>query len=83
MDRSHAIDRSEAKFPMQRLSGSSSRIVTRRGEERRGIDGQLQLVDEIHTHTYRLPSPVPTGPLPYRTINRSRRTIGTRGTSLP
>ncbi len=51
MDRSHAIDRSEAKFPMQRLSGSSSRIVTRRGEERRGIDGQLQLVDEIHTHT--------------------------------
>ncbi len=50
MDRSHAIDRSEAKFPMQCLSGSSSRIVTRRGEERRGIDGQL--VDEIHTHTY-------------------------------
>ncbi len=52
MDRSHAIDRSEAKFPMQCLSGSSSRIVTRRGEERRGIDGQL--VDEIHTRSCHL-----------------------------
>ncbi len=46
MDRSHAIDRSEAKFPMQCLSGSSRKNSN---EERRGIDGQL--VDEIHTHT--------------------------------
>ncbi len=59
MDRSHAIDRSEAKFPMQchvvgssHLSGSSGSNEERRGEERRGIDGQL--VDEIHTRSCRL-----------------------------